>query len=99
MADWVVTKREGDSDDDAGGFTVEPAGPGEPGMGVGPDGVVRQRPRAMFAFGGNRGQADRSKYNNPPSGKQVNWAKTTKSSTPRSIAFTSLFPSCARCVR
>ena len=66
VADWVVTKREGDDGDDGDDtFEVETPRPPAP-------------PRAMFEFGGNRTRQDRSMYNSPPSGKRVKWAKYTK---------------------
>ena len=52
---------------------VEPAAP------YGADGANPQRPRRpQFAFGGQRGRADRSIYTNRPSGKSVRWAKFHK---------------------
>ncbi len=73
VADWVVTKREGD--DGADPLDVDPFEPSDGG-----DESEAPPPDPMFAFGGNRDRADRSIYNSPPSGQQVKWAKQTKAS-------------------
>jgi len=92
VADRVVTKPEGGVPEGDGGDPFEVVEPAAPPGEMGGPGMGPRRPR--FAFGGQRGRADRSIYNNPPSGKAVRWAKFHKprGKGPKRTSPRSVFP-------
>jgi len=67
VADRVVTKREHEPEEFV---PFDPAAPAEA--------EATEKPAPAFSFGGQRARQDRSIYNNPPSGKKVNWARFHK---------------------